>query len=55
MDERDYYQIFQDLGFEVNPLPEYYDPDSYGRKLMEESNITIEVSYSSSTDYVYAN
>lgn len=55
MDERDYYQILQDLGFDVNPLPEYYDPDSYGRRLMMGNNTIIDVSYSSSTDYVYSN
>lgn len=53
MDKRDYYQIFKDLGIEVKALPEYYDPDSYGRMLLQGNNTTVDISYSSSTDYVY--
>ncbi len=55
MKEHDYFQIFQKLGFEVKPLPENYDPDTYGRTLMMENDKNSDVSYSSSTDYVYTN
>lgn len=52
MSERDYYKVFQEFGLEVNPLPENYDPDIYGRSLLPVNLNSQDVSYSSSTDYI---
>lgn len=51
MREQDYYKIFKELGIEIKPLPENYNPDSYGRTLVMNNKTTIDVSYSSSTNY----
>ena len=51
MSEQDYYKIFEELAIEIKPLPENYNPDSYGRALVRNNKGTIDISYSSSTNH----
>ena len=49
MNEADYYKIFRDYGIIYNPLPQNYDPDSYGKQLMMTCQSNEGVLYSSFT------
>lgn len=49
MDNDKYFTLFKELGIRVNPLPENYNPDSYGKKLMQNFNFGNGVLYADST------
>lgn len=50
MKENDFYQVFQDLGIQVEPLQENYSPDAFGKNLMASVHFGNGVSYSSYTE-----
>ena len=51
MDYEQYCLVFCSLGIPVEPLPENYTPEEYGRQLLSMSQFECGVSYTSSTDY----
>jgi len=51
MSESDYYEAFKEYGFEIKPLPDNYDPDTYAKNLIMVCEKQ-DVSYSSSTDSI---
>ena len=53
MGEREYQKFFEQLGIKVEPLPENYNPDEYGKKLMSSYISTKGVSYSANTNYSF--
>ena len=52
MDYEKYYQAFKSLNISVDPLPQNYTPEDFGRRLMSLSQTEQDVSYSASTEYV---
>lgn len=48
----EYMQLFRMLEISIEPLPENYTPEEYGRKLLSESQTKLGVSYSASTEYI---
>jgi len=55
MKREDYMKIYHQLGINVQPLPEHYDPETYGRMLYMKNREQYCISYSSSTDYKESN
>ena len=51
MDNDKYYQTFISLGISVEPLPENYTSEEFGRRLMSSLQTESGVSYSASTEY----
>ena len=49
MREGKYHELFDMLGIRVQPLDEYYNPDEYGKRLMNTINSYEGVVYSDST------
>ena len=52
MENEKYYEAYKALGIVVEPLPSYYNPEEYGRRLLSLSQTEYGVSYAASTDYV---
>ena len=55
MNENGFFELFELLGIENDPIDEYYDPEDFGKRLMAEYGYSEGVSYSSSTDNVGVN
>lgn len=49
MSEKNIYETFERLGISVDPIPENYTPESFGKMLMNQSPLNFGVSYSAST------
>ena len=50
MKTQEYMELFQKYGIDIKPLPQNYDPETYGRELMRECWKEKGVSYSASTN-----
>ncbi len=49
MDAKDYEKIYIEFGIQFEPLPDNYNPDEYGKKLMSSYQLNEGVVYSAST------
>ena len=49
MEEKDFDQIFEEMGIKYDPLPHNYNPDTYGKQLMVTHHLNEGVFYSTST------
>lgn len=52
MNDNKYYELFQQLNIEVEPVTNQYNPETFGKKLMASFQHSCGVSYSFNTDYV---
>lgn len=51
MNEKKYQEFFEQMGIKVDPLPQNYNPDEYGKKLMSAYISKKTISYSANTNY----
>lgn len=56
MKKNDFYEYFKSLNIDIKTLPDNYNPEMYGKKLMSEiAETSSSVSYSVSTNYYKSN
>lgn len=49
MNQVDIIEVYKDLGISIQPLPDNYNPDTYGKRLMYSSDSRRGVSYAAQT------
>jgi hypothetical protein len=50
--EEKYIEIFKKLGIKTEPLPANYDPETFGKNLLEKTNSLPNIEYSTKTEII---